>query len=38
MELVGLKQDLSDAIGIEVDLVTKDALKQRIGRGFSPRW
>jgi uncharacterized protein len=31
MELVGLKQDLSDAIGIEVDLVTKDALKQRIG-------
>ena len=32
MELVGLKQDLSDAIGIEVDLVTKDALKHRIGQ------
>jgi predicted nucleotidyltransferase len=32
MELVGPKQDLGDAIGIEVDLVTKDSLKRRIGQ------
>jgi predicted nucleotidyltransferase len=31
-ELVGLKQELSDAIGVEVDLVTRDALKPRIGQ------
>ena len=32
IEFVGLKQDLSDAMGIDVDLVAKDALKPRIGR------
>src|SRR5881392_2080384 len=32
LDLVGLKQDLSDALGIEVDLVTKDGLKRRIGQ------
>lgn len=32
IELIGLKQELSDAIGLNVDLVTKDALKPRIGR------
>jgi predicted nucleotidyltransferase len=31
-ELVGLRQDLSDALGLEVDLVMKDALKRRIGQ------
>ncbi len=30
--LAGLQQDLSDALGIKVDLVMKDALKRRIGR------
>jgi uncharacterized protein len=32
IELIGLKQELSDAIGLNVDLVIKDALKPRIGR------
>jgi predicted nucleotidyltransferase len=32
IELIDLKQELSDAIGLNVDLVTKDALKPRIGR------
>jgi hypothetical protein len=32
MEFVGLKQELSDAIGLEVDLVSHDALKPRIGQ------
>ena len=31
-ELAGLQQDLSDALGVKVDLVMKDALKRRIGR------
>ena len=31
-ELAGLQQDLSDALGIKVDLVMKDALKRGIGR------
>jgi uncharacterized protein len=31
-ELAGLQQDLSDALGVKVDLVMKDALKHRIGR------
>ena len=30
--LAGLQQDLSDALGVKVDLVMKDALKHRIGR------
>jgi predicted nucleotidyltransferase len=32
LELVGLKQEIGDAIGLEIDLVTKDALKPRIGQ------
>ena len=32
MEFVGLKQDLCAATGIEVDLVSSDALKPRIGQ------
>lgn len=32
MELVGLQQDLSDALGVNVDLVMKDALKPRLGQ------
>jgi predicted nucleotidyltransferase len=32
MEFVGLKQELSDAFGLEVDLVSRDALKPRIGQ------
>lgn len=32
MEFVGLKQELSDAIGVQVDLVSRDALKPRIGQ------
>ncbi|MDE2266815.1 MAG: nucleotidyltransferase family protein [Alphaproteobacteria bacterium] len=32
MEFVGLKQELSDAIGLEVDLVSRDALKPRVGQ------
>jgi uncharacterized protein len=32
MALVGLKQDLSDTIEIEVDLVTKDSLERRTGQ------
>ena len=30
--LAGLQHDLSDAVGVRVDLVTKDALKPGIGR------
>lgn len=30
-EFIGLKQDLSDMLGIKVDLVLKNALKPRIG-------
>jgi len=30
--LAGLQQDLSDALGVKVDLVMKEALKRRIGR------
>jgi hypothetical protein len=32
MEIVGLKNDISDAIGLDVDLIMKDRLKPRIGR------
>ena len=32
MELVGLKNDISDAVKLDVDLVMKDCLKPRIGR------
>lgn len=32
IELAGLRQDLSDALGIKVGLVMKEALKPRIGR------
>jgi uncharacterized protein len=32
MEFVGLKQELGDAIGLEVDLVSRDALKPHIGQ------
>jgi uncharacterized protein len=32
LELAGLQQDLSDSLGVKVDLVMKDALKRRIGR------
>lgn len=32
LEFVGLQQDISDALGIEVDLVMKDALKPQIGK------
>lgn len=32
IDFVGLQQDLSDALGVKVDLVTKDALKPRIGK------
>jgi predicted nucleotidyltransferase len=31
-EVAGLQQDLSDALGVKVDLVMKDALKRGIGR------
>ena len=31
-ELAGLQQDLSDALGVKVDLVMKEALKRSIGR------
>lgn len=30
--LAGLQQELSDALGLKVDLVMKDALRRRIGR------
>ncbi len=30
--LAGLQQDLSDALGVKVDLVVKGPLKRRIGR------
>jgi predicted nucleotidyltransferase len=30
--LAGLQQDLSDALGVKVDLVVKPALKRRIGQ------
>ncbi len=32
LELAGLRQDLSDALGVKVDLVIKDSLKRGIGR------
>jgi uncharacterized protein len=32
IELAGMQQDLSDALGVRVDLVVKDELKRRIGR------
>lgn len=32
LEFTGLQQDLSDALGVKVDLVSKDALKPRIGK------
>jgi uncharacterized protein len=32
MELAGLQQDLSDALGVRVDLIMKESLKRRIGR------
>jgi predicted nucleotidyltransferase len=32
MELAGLQQDLSDALGVKVDLTMKESLKRRIGR------
>lgn len=32
IDLVGLELELSDALGIKVDLAMKDALKPRIGR------
>jgi len=32
IEFAGLRQDLSDALGLRVDLVMKGPLKRRIGR------
>ena len=32
LEFVGLKQELSEALGVEVDLVMRSALKPRIGK------
>jgi predicted nucleotidyltransferase len=32
MELAGLQQDLSDALGVKVDLTMKEPLKRSIGR------
>ncbi len=32
LDFIGLQQDLSDALGLKVDLVMKDALKPRIGK------
>ncbi len=32
LEVAGLQQALSDALGVKVDLVMKDALRRRIGR------
>lgn len=32
LAFVGLQQELSDALGLKVDLVTRDALKPRIGQ------
>jgi hypothetical protein len=32
LELAGLQQDLSDALGVKVDLIMKEALKRNIGR------
>jgi hypothetical protein len=32
IELAGLQQDLSDALGVRVDLAIKDTFKRRIGR------
>src|SRR6266705_3290226 len=32
LELAGLQHDLSDALGVKVDLVMKDALKRGIAR------
>jgi len=32
LEFIGLKQELSETLGIEVDLVMKSALKPRIGK------
>jgi hypothetical protein len=32
LDVVGLKLDLSDRLGVPVDLVMKDGLKPRIGR------
>ncbi len=32
LEFIGLKQELSEILGVEVDLVMKNALKSRIGK------
>jgi predicted nucleotidyltransferase len=32
IELAGLQQELSDTLGLKVDLVIKDSLKRRIGQ------
>jgi predicted nucleotidyltransferase len=32
LEFIGLKQELSEILGVEVDLVMKSALKSRIGK------
>jgi predicted nucleotidyltransferase len=32
LELAGLQQDLSEALGVKVDLVMRDAVKRRIAR------
>ena len=32
LEFIGLKQELSETLGVEVDLVMKSALKPRIGK------
>ena len=32
LEFIGLKQELSEMLGVEVDLVMKNALKPRIGK------
>lgn len=32
LEFIGLKQELSEILGVEVDLVMKNALKPRIGK------
>jgi predicted nucleotidyltransferase len=32
LEFIGLKQELSEILGVEVDLVMKNALKSKIGK------
>jgi predicted nucleotidyltransferase len=37
LEFIGLKQELSEILGVEVDLVMKNALKPRTGKRFLKR-